>query len=166
MWHHGEKPLNYRIRIIADDRVCSARHADIADEGSALGQDPRIDCADMGMSTEHSADSTIQIPSQGHFLCGSFTMEVDQNDRWPGINFFKQTIHSPKRAIEVPYKDTPHKADYHRFLCDQIAMAWHARRHIQRAQDTWLVFNVWDYLLMVPDMMPEVITSTPAWKSS
>src|SRR4030067_1710732 len=66
----GEKALDDGLYLHADDGVEGADHADIADEGGALGEDVSVGGGDVGVRADDGADAAVQVPSHRHFLAG------------------------------------------------------------------------------------------------
>ena len=57
-----------------------AGHADVADEGGAAGQDPRVGGRDVGVGAEHGGHAAVEVPAHRDLLARHLGVEVDDHD--------------------------------------------------------------------------------------
>ena len=139
----------------ADYGVQGAGHPQVADIGSAAGQDAGVGGGDMGVGADDGADAAVKVPAQGLFFGGRFGVKVHYHDagRPPGFpfRFGKAGVGFPEGAVDGRHKDASLQVQHHRFAVHQPAPAGGAVV-VGGAQQRQFV-KVGDDFLFVPDVV-------------
>src|SRR5690348_14880047 len=88
--HVVQKSPDDLLLIHANHAFIRPRHSNVSDVGRAFGQDTLISSWNVGMSSEDSRDSAIEIPAKRDFLGGGFSVNVHENHF--GLELIEQAV--------------------------------------------------------------------------
>src|SRR5256712_497687 len=156
--HLGEELLDGDLLLDPDYGLGRPDHADVGEVGRTLGQDPLVGRLDVRVGPEHPADLAVQVPAHRHLFGGRLCMHV--HDHGPRLLLDRLDLVSddPERAVHRGHGHPPHHLHHADLLARRgrhhdAAESRHPLGIVGGAQQPWLVFDVVDYLLLVPDMI-------------
>jgi hypothetical protein len=78
--HAGEEAGDDLLFFYADDGVVGAGHAYVGLVRRAVGENALVSGWDVRVGAEQSGNAAVEIPAEGYFFAGGFTVEVQQDD--------------------------------------------------------------------------------------
>ena len=108
----AEEARQHRLQAEADDRVARSGHADVADVGGPLRQQPGIGGWHVGMGADHRTDTAVQVPAHGVLLRRDLAVEVEDAHRRQRLGgAVEQRVHGGERRVELVHEDAAHGVD-------------------------------------------------------
>jgi hypothetical protein len=111
------------------------------------------------MSTDHSADPTIEVSAEGTFFTGCFCMKVNEDNPLIRTEFIENCVGFPERTIKPVHKDAAFKI-HHGYgkacssLINTDASPWSPFRIVGRPQERRLLIQANQPVTLVPNMVP------------
>src|SRR5262245_6016265 len=153
----AQEPLQDDLGLHPDHAVVRADHSQVCYVGRAFGQDLFIGGLHVRVRAGHDRRAAVEVAPHGYLFRGRFGVHVDEDDldRW--LQRGELRVGATERVVALAHEDPALQVDYGDGNAADFAhlpaVAGDAGRVIRRAQQSRLFVDVFEYLLLVEDVV-------------